>query len=260
LDNTGKDGGRLKHPSKSLFTKGETFKGGSKMKRKIIAGILLVFTLSAIGWVVLAEEAKSKSSEQERVWENYEITDTSLHRLKEKELPEDLLEKLTALRKQKYTGEEAFLSALKKAIGKEPTAQYKLQILRAAWYYAKGNRREPFEELVKPTLPPDPSDTPTPANGACDSPLGEFEVGEFRVIGILLGEPGDLARVLAPDGKSYTIVVGTCIGKFNGKVVSFSDNCVTVKEMKPVQEGDKTTVKESETQLCINPQEEEKAP
>lgn len=228
------------------------------MKGRIIVSISLVLSLLASGYVVLAEEAKSKSLEQERGGGNYEITDTSLRRLKEKELPEDLLEKLAELREQKHTGEKAFLTAVEKTIGKEPTAQYKLQILRAAWYYAKGNRREPFEPKIRPT-PSEPSANPTPTNGDCDSPLGEFEVGEIQVIGIILGDV-DLARVLAPDGKSYTIIVGTCIGKFNGKVVSFSDNCVTVKETKPVPEGDKTTVKESETQLCINPQEEEKAP
>ena len=227
------------------------------MKGRIIVSILLVLNLLAIGWVVLAEEAKSTSSEQERGEGNYEITDTSLRRLKEKELPEDLLGKLAELRKQKYIGEKAFLTAVEKAIGKESTAQYKLQILRAAWYYVKGDRREPFESPIK--VDPPPPVTPAPT-GSCPPPLGEFEVKEIRVIGIILGTPDDLARVLAPDGKSYTITVGMCIGKFNGKVASFSDNCVTVKETKQFQEGDKTTVKESETQLCINPQEEEKSP
>jgi len=226
------------------------------MKGRIVLSILLVFSLLAVGRVVLTEETKSKSSEQDKKVGSYEITDKSLTKLKEKELPEEILDKLAGLKKQKYTSEEEFLSALEKAIGKEQTAQYKSQILKAAWYYNPKDRREPFKSPVE-SFTPGPASTPL-SNGACPSPLGQFELGELRVVGILLGESGDRAKVRAPDGKSYTITIETCIGKFKGAVISFSENCVTVKETKRFQEGDKITVKEPETQLCLKPLEEEK--
>ncbi len=233
------------------------------MKGKTIGSLVLVLSLFAVGLVVLSTETRSAeaSSTSSETWEregSYEITDRSLSRLKEKEVPEEIIAKLAGLREQKYTGEKDFLAALENAIGKEHTDLYTLQILRAAWYYNPQDRREPFEELIKSSTPT-PELTPGPT-GSCPPPLGEFEVKEIRVIGIILGESGDRARVLAPDGKSYTLITGTCIGQFNGRVLSFSDNCVTVKETKRFQEGDKTIDKEPETQLCINPREEEKTP
>ena len=54
------------------------------MKGRIGLSILLVFSLLVVGRVVLTEEVKPKSSEKQKEGGSYEITDTSLRRLKEK--------------------------------------------------------------------------------------------------------------------------------------------------------------------------------
>jgi Tfp pilus assembly protein PilP len=229
------------------------------MKGNIVFSILLIISIFAAGHSASTEEAKVAPSGQEQKGGSYAITDVSLRKLQEKELPEEILEKLKGLKDQKYTSEKKFLSVLEKTIGKDHTVQYKSQILQAAWYYNPEGRHEPFKPPIEPTTPDSPNPTPIP-EGSCDTPLGKFELGQFRLTGTILGEPGDRARVLAPDGKSYTLIIGTCIGKFKGKVISISENCVTIKETKRFQEGDKITIKESETQLCINPLEKEKTP
>ena len=71
----------------------------------------------------------------------------------------------------------------------------------------------------------------------------------------MLGEPGDRARIKSPDGNSYTLTVETCIGKFAGKVVAISENCVTIKETKRYKKGDEETMEESETELCLKTDE-----
>jgi type IV pilus assembly protein PilP len=123
--------------------------------------------------------------------------------------------------------------------------------------YDPTDRREPFESLIAEDVPTieDLIITPTPAANL--SPLQKFSLDELKLIGIILGGLGDYARISAPDGKSYTINIGTPMGKHEGKVISISDNVVLVKEIIRYESG---TVEEVETPIYLNPIEEGETP
>ena len=128
----------------------------------------------------------------------------------------------------------------------------------SAFAEQQAERRDPFTPLVcencwTSDFPEDPM-TPTPAN-----PLAPYELGELRVIGIVLGELGSHAMLLAPDGNAYMISVGAVVGKFNGVVTDISANVVTVKETKTYQQDREVVNKDVETALKLNPLQDESA-
>ncbi len=114
----------------------------------------------------------------------------------------------------------------------------------------QGEQRDPFIPLVHEPGPVGLKDplTPVAANA-----LAPYTLGELRVVGIVLGELGNHAMLLAPDGNTYMIRVGTVIGKFNGVVTEISANVVTVKEVKEFQQDRELVRKEEETGLKLNP-------
>lgn len=125
----------------------------------------------------------------------------------------------------------------------------------SAFAEQQAERRDPFTPLVLVTHDPIPEPmTPTPAN-----PLAQYELGELRVIGIVLGELGSHAMLLAPDGNAYMLTVGAVVGKFNGVVTDISANAVTVKETKTYQQDREVVNKDVETALKLNPLQDESA-
>ena len=91
-------------------------------------------------------------------------------------------------------------------------------------------RREPFKpligqaelEVITPVVPP--IENP--------GPLQKFEAQQLRVTGIILGALGTYATVLAPDGKTYMLTVGTPVGKYEGTVSAITENTVQIKEIR----------------------------
>lgn len=123
--------------------------------------------------------------------------------------------------------------------------------------YDPVGRREPFKSLIVEEIPAAEDVVLTPPPEEIVSPLQEYDLDELKLTGIIIGGLGDYARVKAPDGKSYTINIGTLMGKHEGKVISISDNIVLVKETIRYESGN---VEEVETPLYLNPIEEEKSP
>ena len=125
----------------------------------------------------------------------------------------------------------------------------------SAFAEQQAERRDPFTPLLGTPKPPATEVLPpTPAN-----PLAQYELGELRVIGIVLGELGSHAMLLAPDGNAYMISVGAVVGKFNGVVTDISANAVTVKETKTYQQDREVVNKDVETALKLNPLQDESA-
>ncbi len=120
--------------------------------------------------------------------------------------------------------------------------------------YDPMGRREPFKTLIKEEIPEAKDVVVIPALEIIETPLQKFPLDQIKVTGIILGGLGDYARVIAPDGKSYTVKVGTPMGNQEGKVISISENAVTVKETIRYESG---KVEEVETPLYLNPIDEE---
>ena len=210
--------------------------------------ILLVLTsMVTFGLSSLAQEVESPASETGTTSIAFIITDTTLRELRKQELPEDLLTTLETLQDTLFNTEELFVTALEEAIGKEAFEEHKSLILKLAYVYDSTDRREPF----KSPFEPEEEDQASPIGDECPDPFGKYDVGQFQIIGILLGEPGDRAKIKAPDGESYTITLDSCIGRYAGKVIAISENCVTVRETKRYQKGDEISIEEPETDLCL---------
>lgn len=118
--------------------------------------------------------------------------------------------------------------------------------------YDPAGRREPFEPLIAVDIPEVEDVIVTPPPEELTSPLQKFDLKQIKVVGIILGGLGDYARVLAPDGQSYTINVGTLMGKNKGKVLTIQENLILVKETIQYESG---KVEEVETPLYLDPEE-----
>lgn len=130
------------------------------------------------------------------------------------------------------------------AVEVEPTPVYQ---------YDPTGRREPFKSLLQAEIEPEVDPVIAPLLEEEATPLQKFDVKQLQLTGIILGGLGDYARVRAPDGKNYTINVGTLVGRYEGKVISITDNVVLVKETIRYQSG---KVEEVETPLYLIPLEE----
>ena len=142
-----------------------------------------------------------------------------------------------------------------------PVPAAAVQDQKPAYRYDPTGRREPFKSLLGPgpgeigeiLFPPKVIDDPRP--------LQKFALNQLRVIGVILsGSLGDYARILAPDGRTYTVKVGDPLGRYEGKIIAMTDKAVVVKEIKQYQVGEKIEVREPETQLYLNPLEKEQKP
>lgn len=89
------------------------------------------------------------------------------------------------------------------------------------YVYDPSGRRDPFEPpmLVK-----------RPVSNVPLTPLQKFDLGQFQLVGVIIGKGAPRAMVVAPDGKGYILRMGTKIGKNNGRVVKISLDGVVVKE------------------------------
>lgn len=79
--------------------------------------------------------------------------------------------------------------------------------------YNPAGRRDPFQSLVKKI-----SKTAVKPRKNL-GPLGKYELGQLRLMAMLVVQGTPRAMVKAPDGKSYTVKLGDLIGP-NGGVVA----------------------------------------
>lgn len=93
----------------------------------------------------------------------------------------------------------------------------------SACVYDPAGRRDPFEPLVLIKKPAVQSDLP-------QTPLQTFEVGQLRLIGVVVGKGAPRAMVMAPDEKAYILQKGVLVGKNNGKVKDIRTDVVVVEE------------------------------
>jgi type IV pilus assembly protein PilP len=113
------------------------------------------------------------------------------------------------------------------------------------YVYNPEGRREPFRSILVTSE--------TGKTLEILPPLLRTEVGELRLIGIVWGGFGYSAMVQTPDGKGYTIRVGTPVGPNRGTVRKITDRYLTVEEKYTDIFGEN---KVREVKLDLHPQKE----
>jgi type IV pilus assembly protein PilP len=87
-------------------------------------------------------------------------------------------------------------------------------------------KKDPFRSYVvaaktKLALPPLPGK---------QLPIQTYEVGQFKILGIITGLAENRAMVQDPSGKSYVIKAGALIGSRNGRLLNIKPNALEISE------------------------------
>ncbi|MDO3376766.1 pilus assembly protein PilP [Geoalkalibacter halelectricus] len=96
------------------------------------------------------------------------------------------------------------------------------EVRETKFVYNPEGRRDPFRSLLEIRTPV--------ARTEPETPLQQYDLTQLRLIGAIVGTDNPRAMVLAPDGKTYIVRVGTKIGKNNGSVVRVEQNRIVVEE------------------------------
>ncbi|GBE37340.1 Pilus assembly protein, PilP [bacterium BMS3Bbin07] len=62
------------------------------------------------------------------------------------------------------------------------------------------------------------------------NPLENYDVTDFRLLGVVYTGKDYYASVALPDGKAYTIRKGTTLGLYGGKVIDIKSDTVIIRE------------------------------
>lgn len=128
------------------------------------------------------------------------------------------------------------------AEAEEPTPAVPAQV---AYTYNPAGRRDPFRSILV---------TSESAKSLRSlPPLLRTEIGELQLIAIVWGGFGYSAMVKTPDGKGYTIRVGTLVGPNKGVVRQITKRDLTIEEKYTDIFGEK---KVREVKLDLHPQKE----
>jgi type IV pilus assembly protein PilP len=92
------------------------------------------------------------------------------------------------------------------------------------YVYNPIGKRDPFENPLKRNV------EVSPESGIPLTPLQKYDLGQFRLIGVIVGKGEPRAMVVAPDGKSFILKKGIKIGKNDGSVIDITTDSVLVKE------------------------------
>jgi len=95
--------------------------------------------------------------------------------------------------------------------------------VESTFAYDPSGKRDPFEALLAVRKPIVPDAAPL-------TPLQEYDLGQFRLIGAIIGKGEPRAMVEAPGGKPFMLKKGIKIGKNNGVVLEITKAAVVVEE------------------------------
>lgn len=107
------------------------------------------------------------------------------------------------------------------------------------YLYEAAGRRDPFEpyRAIEPV-----------ADESGGGPLEQFELEQLSVVALVWAGPVAKAMVRDPSGTTYTVGLGSRMGKNEGRVIHIGDNLVLVKETYVDYSGDEST---KDVQLMI---------
>jgi type IV pilus assembly protein PilP len=100
---------------------------------------------------------------------------------------------------------------------------------KAEYYDAKG-KIDPFLPLIQEKIEqPQPAADDSPQRIL--TPLEKIELGQIRLVAVIIMEKKRIAMVEEATGKGYEITIGTFIGRNQGKVTEIKDSSIVVTEL-----------------------------
>jgi type IV pilus assembly protein PilP len=96
--------------------------------------------------------------------------------------------------------------------------------LSDTYIYTPVGKRDPFKSAYKDT-----SGKPRELEGPV-GPLQRFEIDQLKLVAVISGISQPRAMITLPDGKGYTVKIGTRIGKNYGRVVRIKTSEVIIAE------------------------------
>jgi type IV pilus assembly protein PilP len=115
---------------------------------------------------------------------------------------------------------KAKVGTKKQALQEKPPEAEKAE---PKYVYEAAGRRDPFLALMQIRKPVSESGQPL-------TPLQKFDLGQFRLIGVIIGRNEPMAMVMAPGGKAYVLKRGIKIGKNAGQVIDIREDAVVIEE------------------------------
>jgi len=89
------------------------------------------------------------------------------------------------------------------------------------YFYRAAGRRDPFRSIIVA------SGTST---GSMSNPLQQYSVKDLKLIAVIWGQLKTGAMIETPDGKGYTVYVGTTVGNREGVVKQIKPDQIVVRE------------------------------
>ena len=102
-----------------------------------------------------------------------------------------------------------------------PSETPKPAVSEKPFSYNSGGRRDPFQSIIA-------AGKTKGVRGLL--PLQQVELSELKLIAIVWGGLGRYAMVQTPDGKGYTLKIGTAVGPNDGFVKTITEKDVIVQE------------------------------
>jgi type IV pilus assembly protein PilP len=111
--------------------------------------------------------------------------------------------------------------AARPAAGTNELAQKPVEV----WSYSSVGKRDPFRSFLNENRGGGAS-----LSTRCATPLGRFELEQFKLVAVITGLEDPVAMVQAPNGTGYTVRRGSCIGKNGGSVAAVRTGELVVAE------------------------------
>ena len=119
--------------------------------------------------------------------------------------------------------------AAKAATGAKPPVQVRNSSAKALITperYDFSGKKDPFRSYVVVTK----AKLPLPQISTKQLPIQQYEINQFKVLGIITGLAENRAMLLDPTGKSYVVKDGSVIGPHNGRVLKIMPTSIEVTE------------------------------
>ncbi len=107
----------------------------------------------------------------------------------------------------------------------------------------KTQRRDPFLSFLAKV------EAEKPKSEIPKGPLESHELKSFNLLMVIVGKRMSRAKIIAPDGKTYTVKVGDKLGLNSGRIVRITDRFIKVRE--PVRDIDGKRVGYDDQEIAL---------